>query len=309
MFEIARINIDKSATGIDFAVKHFSESVNTATARESEPNDRVDAVVVLQVAEFERRTHVEYHDYLFKVSFDKSNQILFVVVQLQIMVAGCCVTVVVVVTASRYGRSVIGTQIRTFAACARNKYKRNVVVVFEGLFDGIGVACYRRFTRKRGNLSRTATAVAPSAGQSVVFVKCFKFGVVTETRIDKTVKQIVVLYSAQSATIGTTGRSATAVKRIDGVFAEYGHSSTRSDRQRIGIVFKQNYAFFHNFLVEFVGTSQCVARTACVGTIRRNVVPCHCRRSKHRRAENRPDQQQTKTDNCKFVCFFHVSSK
>ena len=281
-FEIGGIYVYRSSRRIDLSVEHLAEGVDAAAARKTEPQYAVDAFVVFQRAEFKRRRDIENDDNLIELLLCHFDERFFIIVQFEIMVAGCGVAVIVVIASSRDGSGVICPYVGAFAAGAGQKYYCRVIVIGKAVFYVFGVTALGSFTRERCDLTGAGTAVAPRTGRAVVGVERPDRRVDFKPGIFKAVVKIIISHAALTAAVRARSRTAAAINGVVGIFAEHGDFvACRKGKGRI-FVLHQNDAFLDYFLIELVGSGESIGRACSFGAELRNVIArVRCRARRH----------------------------
>ena len=173
--EVARIDVDRAAGGIDLALEHFEHAAEAVVTRLTDMDDRVDLRVVLQLAELDDVARVEEDDDLFEMLFDVLDQLFLSVGKLEVMILRSILESAVFAGRAHVLIDVFDCKVRAFAAETTDDDERRVIVTAVRSLDGLRIISEVKLLILvcRGRPLRSSTHGA--AG--ILLIQRFEFGV------------------------------------------------------------------------------------------------------------------------------------
>ena len=129
--QVIKVGVRGVAGGVDAAVQDFAQRRHARRARAGGKNDRADVVVVIHPAEFHRVVGIDDDDDVLEVRRDQIHQILLALGELEVVVAGLELIVVIGIVVERRAGVVV---------VVRNRLLHLAAAVIRLLEDGAHVA-------------------------------------------------------------------------------------------------------------------------------------------------------------------------
>ncbi len=223
-FQVVGVGVGQVAGRVHRAIERFGHAAGAGLSERTDPHDGIDGIV-FQVGELHRILGVEQHHNLVEVVGSHLQHGTFVIVELQVRIAGC---------------QLVGRQILAFAAGTADDYDRRIIIGGERLLHIVGVCGGRYLIDGEG-----ALAIGVGGGLAVVLagargVELGQGRIHVESGLLERVHQRLGLGGIDGA--GAT----TAIYRVNAILAEYGDLRRCFKRQRAVLVLEQRHTLSKN---------------------------------------------------------------